>query len=196
MFYRPTFMFSVKDGIAKGSARSIPPFHIYKGISECSELLLAYGGHSQAAGLKILVENIPAFKEQINSLIQNTLSTENIIPTIEIDAGVELPEINSSLVKEIELLQPFGASNEPPVLGAKGLEIVNPRIVGSNHLKMRLKQKSTSIDTIGFDLGNLLPELLAPNPELQVDIAFVPCINEWNGSTSLQLNLKALRPSG
>ena len=196
IFYRPTFMFSVKDGIAKGSARSIPPFHIYKGISECSELLLAYGGHSQAAGLKILVENIPAFKEQINSLIQNTLSSENIIPTIEIDAGVELLEINSSLVKEIELLQPFGASNEPPVLGAKGLEIVNPRIVGSNHLKMRLKQKSTSIDTIGFDLSNLLPELLAPNPELQVDIAFVPCINEWNGSTSLQLNLKALRPSG
>ncbi len=196
IFYRPTFMFSVKDGIAKGSARSIPPFHIYKGISECSELLLAYGGHSQAAGLKILIENIPAFKEQINSLIQNTLSSENIIPTIEIDAGVELLEINSSLVKEIELLQPFGASNEPPVLGAKGLEIVNPRIVGSNHLKMRLKQKSTSIDTIGFDLGNLLPELLAPNPELQVDIAFVPCINEWNGSTSLQLNLKALRPSG
>ncbi len=196
IFYRPTFMFSVKDGIAKGSARSIPPFHIYKGISECSELLLAYGGHSQAAGLKILIENIPAFKEQINSLIQNTLSSENIIPTIEIDAGVELLEINSSLVKEIELLQPFGASNEPPVLGAKGLEIVNPRIVGSNHLKMRLKQKSTSIDTIGFDLGNLLPELLTPNPELQVDIAFVPCINEWNGSTSLQLNLKALRPSG
>ena len=196
MFYRPTFMFSVKDGIAKGSARSIPPFHIYKGISECSELLLAYGGHSQAAGLKILIENIPAFKEQINSLIQNTLSSENIIPTIEIDAGVELLEINSSLVKEIELLQPFGASNKPPVLGAKGLEIVNPRIVGSNHLKMRLKQKSTSIDTIGFDLGNLLPDLLTPNPELQVDIAFVPCINEWNGSTSLQLNLKALRPSG
>ena len=195
MFYRPTFMFSVKDGIAKGSARSIPPFHIYKGISECSELLLAYGGHSQAAGLKILIENIPAFKEQINSLIQNTLSSENIIPTIEIDAGVELLEINSSLVKEIELLQPFGASNKPPVLGAKGLDIANPRIVGSNHLKMRLKQKSTSIDTIGFDLGNLLPELLAPNPELQVDIAFVPCINEWNGSTSLQLNLKALRPS-
>ncbi|MDZ4383707.1 MAG: single-stranded-DNA-specific exonuclease RecJ [Thermodesulfovibrionia bacterium] len=195
MFYRPTFMFSVKDGIAKGSARSIPPFHIYKGISECSELLLAYGGHSQAAGLKILIENIPAFKEQINSLIQNTLSSENIIPTIEIDAGVELLEINSSLVKEIELLQPFGASNKPPVLGAKGLEIVNPRIVGSNHLKMRLKQKSTSIDTIGFDLGNLLPDLLTPNPELQVDIAFVPCINEWNGSTSLQLNLKALRPS-
>ena len=195
IFYRPTFMFSVKDGIAKGSARSIPPFHIYKGISECSELLLAYGGHSQAAGLKILIENIPAFKEQINSLIQNTLSSENIIPTIEIDAGVELPEINSNLVKEIELLQPFGASNEPPVLGAKGLEIVNPRIVGSNHLKMRLKQKSTSIDTIGFDLGNLLPDLLTPNPELQVDIAFVPRINEWNGNTSLQLNLKALRPS-
>ncbi len=191
MFNRPTFLFSEKDSIAKGSARSIPPFHIFKGISECGELLLGYGGHSQAAGLRIQIENIPAFRKQINSIIRNSLSSEDIIPTIEIDAGVELFEVSSSLVKELDLLQPFGASNEPPVFGAKGLEIVNPRIVGNNHLKMRLKQKSTTIDTIGFDMAKYLEKV---EDSTTVDVAFVPWINEWNGSSTLQLNLKALRP--
>jgi single-stranded-DNA-specific exonuclease len=208
MFYRPTFLFSVKDGIAKGSARSIPPFHIYKGIAECAELLIGYGGHSQAAGLKLHAENLYAFKERINSIVENALSEEDLIPSLEIDVGIELFEVNFNLVGEISLLEPFGSSNEEPVFGAKGLEVINPRVVGNNHLKMRLKQRNISIDTIGFDMGNFFSELPGLVPTLRdgagltsnsdpllVDAVFVPCINEWNGSRSLQLNLKAVRPS-
>jgi len=192
MFYRPTFLFSVKENLAKGSARSIPPFHLYKGITECSDCLLGFGGHSQAAGLRLYAENLPAFKEQINSIVENSLSREDMVPTIEIDAGVELFEVNLNLVRELSLLEPFGNSNQAPLLGTKGVEVVDPRVVGNNHLKMRLKQKSVSIDTIGFCKGELLKEI---EDAYIVDIAFVPCINEWNNTKSLQLNLKALRPS-
>lgn len=192
MFYRPTFLFSVKDGIAKGSARSIPPFHLHKGIAECAELLLAFGGHSQAAGLKLYAENLSTFKKQINSIVENTLSREDIMPTIEIDTGVELFEVNFSLVKELDLFEPFGNSNQKPVFGAKGIEVIDPRIVGNNHLKMKLKQKAVTIDTIGFCMGNFLKKI---ENSYTVDVVFVPCINEWNGNKSLQLNLKALRPS-
>jgi single-stranded-DNA-specific exonuclease len=191
MFYRPTFLFSLKDSIAKGSARSIPPFNLYKGISQCKELLIDYGGHHQAAGLKIHVENIPPFKKHINSVIENTLSTEDMMPTIEIDAGIELFEVNFNLVRELNLLEPFGNSNQNPVVGAKGIEMINPRIVGNNHLKMKSKQKSIRIDTIGFCMADYL-EKIGTSPT--VDIAFTPCINEWNGTNALQLNLKALRP--
>lgn len=192
MFHRPIFLFSVKDAIAKGSARSIPPFHLYKGITECAEFLLGYGGHSQAAGLRLYAENLSAFKKQINLIVKNSLSSEDMMPTIEIDAGVELFEINFNLVRELNLLEPFGNSNQKPLLGAKGVEALDPRVVGNNHLKMRLKQKSISLDTIGFCMGDLLERVESSHT---VDVAFVPCINEWNDSRSLQLNLKALRAS-
>lgn len=192
MFYRPTFLFSVKDDIAKGSARSIPPFHIHRGVSECAELLLGYGGHSQAAGLRISTKNISAFRKQINSIVENTLTSEDLTPTVEIDAGLELFEVNFNLVKELELLEPFGNSNQKPLFGAKGIEIIDPRIVGNNHLKVTSRQKSVAIDTIGFRMAGWLEEI---KNLLTVDIAFVPCINEWNGYKSIQLNLKDLRPS-
>lgn len=196
MFYRPTFLFSVKENIAKGSARSIPHFNLYKGITECADILLSYGGHRQAAGLRLSVKNLPAFKERINSVVENTLIPHDMAPTIQIDATVELFEVNFNLVKEINLLEPFGNSNQPPLLGIKEAEVVGPRVVGNKHLKMRLKQKSVSIDAIGFSRGNLLNKIEnCPDKSGLVDAVFVPCINEWNGTKSLQLNLKELRPS-
>ncbi len=192
MFYRPTFLFSIKDTVAKGSARSIPPFNLYKGTAECADLLLAFGGHSQAAGLKLHAENLPAFKEQINLIVENTLSSEDMTPTIEIDAGVELFEVNFKLVGELNLLEPFGNCNQKPVLGVKEIEVIDPRIVGNNHIKMKIRQKAVTVDTIGFCMGNLLENI---ENSYAMDAVFVPCINEWNGTRSLQLNLKALRPS-
>ncbi len=191
-FYRPVFLFSLNDTIAKGSARSIPPFHIYKGISACSELLLGYGGHSQAAGLKLLIDNLPAFKEKINSIVEESITPDDLIPTLEIDAGVRLSEINFDLINELALLEPFGESNKEPVLGAKGVEIMDYRIVGNGHLKMMTRQKNTNIDAIGFSMGKLIEMLEGANT---FDIVFTPSMNEWNGTKSLQLNLKAIRPS-
>jgi single-stranded-DNA-specific exonuclease len=197
MFYKPTFLFSLNDPVAKGSARSIPAFDLYEGISRCERLLISYGGHRQAAGLKILIKEIPAFKNLINSVIEDTLSSEDMVPTVYIDAAIELSEVNFNLVRELNLLEPLGNSNQAPILGAKGIEIVDQRIVGNNHLKLRLRQNSVSIDTIGFCMADLLEE--GPEGTIRgsrlVDIAFVPCINEWDGGRALQLNLKAVRPS-
>ncbi|MBI4838967.1 MAG: hypothetical protein HY806_07500 [Nitrospirae bacterium] len=191
-FYRPAFVFSVDGAAAKGSARSIPPFHIYKGLAECAGLLLAFGGHSQAAGVKILTENLPAFTKQINSIVERDLNDDALTPVLEIDAAIDLFEVTFNLVRELGMLEPFGSSNEAPLLGVKGIEAVDPRVVGNSHLKMRLKQKSLSMDTIGFNMSELLEKI---EGSYTLDAAFVPCINEWNGSRILQLNLKAVRPS-
>ena len=115
-----------------------------------------------------------------------------IFPTIEIDAEVALSDVNTGLIKELSMLEPLGYGNPEPLLGARRLDIVNPRIVGNNHLKLRLKQMSMSIDAIGFDMGNLLGSL---GLSVSVDAAFMPAINEWNGNRYMQLNLKAFRPS-
>lgn len=191
-FYRPVILFSLNGNIAKGSARSIPPFHIYKGIERCSELLIGYGGHSQAAGIKLLVDNLPVFKERINNIVKETLTPDDLIPVLQIDAGVRLSEVNSNLINELALLEPFGEGNREPLFGAKGVEIAGYRVVGNGHLKMMTRQKGVSIDAIGFNMGGLIEILESATT---FDIVFTPFINEWNGTKVLQLSLKAIRPS-
>jgi single-stranded-DNA-specific exonuclease len=192
MFYRPVFLFSVKDSVAKGSARSIPPLHLYEAISESSEHLLNYGGHRQAAGLRLLEENLTAFKQKINAIVSEKLKPEDMVPLLEIDASIKFSDINFDLIRELSLLEPYGESNKPPVFGSKDIQIVNHRIVGNNHLKMQLKQESINMDTIGFNMGK---ELGLIEESSSIDIVFKPSINEWNGMKNLQCNLKAVRPS-
>jgi single-stranded-DNA-specific exonuclease len=191
MFYRPVFLFSIKDSIARGSARGIPPFHLYKAIAECSDMLIGFGGHRQAAGIRISVENLPDFRKRMNSIVEKRLSVDDIIPILEIDAAIKFSDINFNLIKELGLLEPYGDSNREPVFGAKGIEILNHRIVGNNHLKMQLKQERVNLDTIGFSMGGYMKKI---KPASSLEVAFVPCINEWNGAKNLQLNLKAIRP--
>ncbi|MDI6744457.1 MAG: DHH family phosphoesterase [Thermodesulfovibrionales bacterium] len=187
-FYRPAFVLSIKDGIAKGSGRSIPSFDLCGGLAGCEELLLSFGGHRQAAGVRLKAENIPLFEKAIQRIVETALSKEDLVPSLEIDADVALSEVNHSLIREIAMLEPVGCSNKEPFLAARKLEVVNPRIVGSNHLKMKLKHGAYSMDAIGFDMGTT-------EVSGAVDAVFTPVLNEYNGSSYLQLSLKALRPS-
>lgn len=196
-FFRPTFVFSGEDTTARGSVRSIPPFDVYQGLSACSDLLLSFGGHRQAAGVKLDVSHIPLFEERINAIVRTSLSEEDFIPMVEIDAEVFLLEVTNGLIKEFSALEPLGFGNPEPLLGARELAFQNPRVVGKNHLKMTLRQahgrqRSLSMDAIGFSMGKYLPHL---DSTTSLDAAFTPMINEWNGNRYLQLNLKALRPS-
>lgn len=191
MFYRPVFLFSVKDSVAKGSARSIPPLDLYRAIVECSDLLIAFGGHHQAAGLKISSENLSAFRESMNAVVEKTLTTEEMMPVLEIDATLRLSDVNFTIVRELGPLEPYGESNKEPVFATKEIEIVNHRIVGNNHLKMQLRQDRKDMDAIAFNQGDMIKELEAAS---SLDVAFVPNINEWNGMKNLQLNVKAIRP--
>jgi single-stranded-DNA-specific exonuclease len=191
-FYRPAFIISTEGRTALGSARSIPPFDIYKGLTGCRELLAGFGGHKQAAGFRLNAENISSFEEMINTIVKETLVESDFTPSLEIDADVHLSHISFALIKELALLEPFGFRNPAPLLGSKGLEVVYPRVVGNNHLKMKLKQRSQSLDAIGFDMGSFFEKL---EVSTTIDAVFTPVINEWEGSRCLQLNLKAFRPS-
>ncbi|HBU06166.1 MAG TPA: single-stranded-DNA-specific exonuclease RecJ [Nitrospiraceae bacterium] len=187
-FYRPTVILSIEDGIAKGSGRSIPSFDLCGGLAGCKEFLLSFGGHRQAAGVRLKVENIPLFEKAMQRIVETALSKEDLVPSLEIDADVALSEVNHSLIREIAMLEPVGCSNKEPFLAARKLEVVNPRIVGNNHLKMKLKHGAHSVDAIGFDMGST-------EVSGAVDAVFTPALNEYNGNSYIQLSLKALRPS-
>ncbi|MEW6108532.1 MAG: DHH family phosphoesterase [Nitrospirota bacterium] len=190
-FCRPAVVLSIEGSVAKGSARSIPSFDICKAFSDCSELLIGFGGHRQAAGIKLDAANLDTFEKKLCSIFDSAAGIEST-PSITIDADVNLAEINHGLVKELGMLEPLGYGNPEPLLASKMLEVVSPRIVGNNHVKMKLRHKSYYIDAIGFDMGGNFEDL---NHSAQIDAVFTPSVNEWNGGRYLQLILKAFRPS-
>lgn len=189
-FYRPTFILSLKDGIAKGSARSIPSINIFDTLLRCKNILKKFGGHKQAAGLSLFQEDLEIFRDRINSVLAERIQEDDLVPVLNIDAAVTLSDVSVKLVDEFSKLEPFGCGNDVPLLGAKGVEVINPRVVGNNHLKMYLRQNHSRLDSIGFDFGTYLDSI-----DNKVDIAFIPTVNEWDRGRYLQLNIKAIRPS-
>jgi single-stranded-DNA-specific exonuclease len=137
-------------------------------------------------------QDIPLFEDSLNRVVVDLLADQDFTPALHIDAHIDLSDVSFRLLKEFVLLEPFGTGNPEPLLGSKNLEVIDPRIVGNGHLKMKLKQKQNSLDTIGFNMASYMSTL---ESSYKIDVVFTPFINEWNGSKHLNLNLKALRPS-
>ncbi len=193
-FYRPCVLISLQeDGSGKGSARSIPRFNIYKGLEACSDLLERFGGHKYAAGLTIKSVNIPLLRERLSAVITERLEEQDLTPQIILDAEITLDEISFPLLKEMTLLPPYGMANPEPVIVTKGLRIVEPRIVGKDHLKMKLKKGRVYLDSIGFSMGSAYNDIITSGRE--IDIAYTPELNFWKGTYGVQLRLKDLRPA-
>jgi single-stranded-DNA-specific exonuclease len=189
-FSRPSFVFSVRNGIAKGSARSIPQFDVFRGLSRTHDILLSYGGHPQAAGLRLDAGKLDEFRRTMERVVTDTV--EDFTPTLTIEAAITLKEISFRLLEEFRALEPFGFGNPEPVLGAKGLEVMSARVVGNNHLKMKLRSRSTVMDSIGFGMGALLDTVESAGA---ADAVFTASVNEWEGGRTIQLALKGIRPA-
>jgi single-stranded-DNA-specific exonuclease len=191
-FNLPAVIFAIEDGIAKGSSRSIPAFDICAGLSECRDLLITFGGHKQAAGVRLRADNLPALEQRLRQIIQRDISQEDLIPTLDIHASVLLNQLDTQLMRELELLEPFGYGNPEPLLGARELEIMYPKVLKDRHLKMKLRKGASYFDVIGWDMGHLLEDL---SQAAIFDAVFTPSYNDWNGNRNIQLILKGLRPS-
>ncbi|SEO33970.1 single-stranded-DNA-specific exonuclease RecJ [Propionispora vibrioides] len=194
VYYRPVVMIALQDGQGRGSCRSVAGFDIYLALMQCADLLLHFGGHSQAAGFSILPENLEAFRQRLNDIAGKVLPPEALIPELQIDALVSLTEVDFSLVEELKRLAPYGMGNAAPLLACENLEVSQARAIGQEgrHLKMRVQQKKCGSDVIAWQLGSLAPVIGNGG---RVDVAFVPEINEWNGARNLQLKALDVRPA-
>jgi len=187
-FYKPTVLISMNDDMGKGSARSIHAFHLYNGLDLCSRHLEGFGGHKYAAGLSIKRENLGPFKKDFESLVSGSLTPEDFIPSIKIDAELTIGELDWRLYEELSALDPYGAGNPEPVLEARRVEVLYPKLVGKNHVRMRMAQDGSVINSIGFNMGDIYQSLAMR--KVRVDAAFCLGINEWQGEKRLQLHLK------
>ncbi len=207
-YSRPFLILSEKDGKIAGSGRSIPKFNLIESIEKCKDILIEFGGHSQAAGLKIENKNLEKFRKKINLLADKVLKEKDLIPFVNIDCKVEHSQINWQLIDEIEKFNPFGFGNRRPVFLAEKLEIHEIRTVGTNdaHLKVCFKtvirgsEKVKYFSAIGFRLGKMAEEMPNEKPGLRwgdiVDVVFQLEINEWNGNRELQMNVLDLKLNG
>jgi len=188
---RPVFLLNLENGLAKGSGRSIPAFNLVAALEACADLLEGFGGHHQAAGIRLKTGHIQEFRDRISNVFRSQVEPDDLVPLLTLDAEVRATDLTLDLVKEIERLEPVGFGNQSPVLGCKGLSVTSSRLVGRNHLKLRLSGGRASLDAILFGAGEDALERIPDQGH--IDVAFVPQINEWEGRRSLQINLRGIR---
>lgn len=191
-FYRPTIMITRVNQKAVGSGRGIPGFSLYKALEACEGSLQGFGGHAMAAGLTLLWDRIPEFKEGINAYADRVLTEENLVPAIKVDELVDPDRITDRLLGELEKLKPFGMGNPEPTFLSKRVRIMSPRIVGEDHLRFNIPCKGAGIGVIGFHMKNLLGSLAGG---AACDLLYHLRYNDYNGVRSIQAVLVDLRLS-
>lgn len=190
-FRKPTAVLQEQEGLFTGSFRSIPEINIIEIIKQCSDLLIKFGGHSQAAGVSVSKENFSKFYDKISAEIEKRFEGKEIIPTIDVDCEIAAGDINPSFMADIKRMEPFGIGNPEPVFICRNMSVSDIRIVGngSKHLKLALKNEKGGpkiFDAIGFSLAEKFPNLKIND---KIDIVFNLCEDEWNGNKKMQLKL-------
>ncbi len=191
-YYRPTIVLTRSNGHVAGSARSVLGFDLYEALCECSDLLIQFGGHKYAAGLTMHPENVEAFVNRFEEVVSATIKPEQLIQQILIDAELHLSQIDPKFFRVLNQFAPFGPENMAPVFLSKNVYVSgNAGMVGANHIKMTVIQEgSPGFDSIGFNLGEHLPNL---KKDVPFDICYSIEENIWREKRSIQLNVKGIR---
>lgn len=187
-FYRPTILISLTDKLCRGSGRSIKNFHLFQALLECDDLLDSFGGHQHATGLVISKGNIENFKSRINTLAKDKLSLEHLIPTIDIDMELKLSDISESFAEELKKLEPFGAGNPEPLFYTRNLKLKGPiRVLSRDTLKFWVSDGKFTYEAIGFGMAGIQSSLDQADC---FDIVYLPRMDDWQGESSLILEVK------
>jgi single-stranded-DNA-specific exonuclease len=191
-FYRPSAVVSIEGDQARGSARSIPSFHITRALDECRELLIRHGGHAAAAGFTLAAGNVEELGRRLESLAGEALARENLRPALAVDTEVRLTEL-AGLNAVLPALEPCGMGNPVPVLVARGLSVREKRRVGGDgsHLKLWVEQDGRRMSAIAFRWGEAYDVLPA-----RIDAAFNLTLNEYLGERRDELQIVDLAPAG
>ena len=192
-FHRPTIVLSADSatGLAVGSGRSIPGFHLLEALESVSGIFERFGGHRQAAGCTVKIDRIPALTRELNDHAANALGPEDFLPLLQLDAELTLASITDDFMAQLARLEPHGMANPTPVFGAGGAELAaDPKVLKERHLKLRLRQGEASFEAVAWRMGELEPSMRRGR---LVDAAYsVEADDYWGG---WRLNLKDIRTS-
>jgi single-stranded-DNA-specific exonuclease len=190
--YRPAIVVEQGEQESRGSCRSIPEFHITEALDQVADLLVRHGGHSQAAGFTIRNENLPRFKERMMAIAGDQLAGRELMPTITVDAELELGHVDWALNGFLAKLEPTGTDNATPLFTSRRLQVEHFRPVGQDgaHLQLTVGDGRAQFKGIAFRQAawaNRLPE--------RIDLVYTITVNEWNGNRNLELMIRDIHPS-
>jgi single-stranded-DNA-specific exonuclease len=195
---KPSLVIAAAPGeeVVTGSGRSITGFALHTALQACDELLEGHGGHSMAAGFKVRVDRIPAFRNRFNSYVASHYPGGAPAPRLVLDTEVPLSALTFGLLNDLDKLEPYGAGNPKPKFLASGLKAESARLIGSGevrkHMDFRVRQGDTVMRCVAWNMADRLEELTSGNGDCC--IAFTPKINEWNGYKKIELQIVDLKP--
>ena len=192
-YYRPTIVLTAgEDDIISGSARSVSDFDIYTAIDSCRDLLTNFGGHKFAAGLSMHLKDLPEFKRRFEEYVAAHITPEQQVPTLDIEAEVELSDMNWKMYKILQCLEPFGPGNERPLFLCRNL--INNRntraVSDGRHLHLDVTDRIVAMDGIAFGQGDKANHLQNGK---SIDICFYLEENNFRGRTTLQMNAQDIK---
>ncbi|REJ10691.1 single-stranded-DNA-specific exonuclease RecJ [Halobacillus trueperi] len=191
-FDRPAIVLAIDEekGEAKGSARSIDAFDLFANCMEIRHRFIHFGGHAQAAGMTLALDQIDDLRSDLISLAEEKLSDDDYQQVLDIETTVELEDISLKQIEEVNQLRPFGMGNPKPLFHLKHTP-KEVRLIGSkkNHLKFQFQSQQSRVDGIAFGLGDLYQQI---SPQAPLDVVGELGINEWNGRKNLQVMIKDL----
>ena len=195
-YYRPAVVLTKSSELITGSARSVSNFDIYKVVESCRDLLENFGGHTYAAGLSLKEENLQRFKERFQQIAAQEIVPEQLVPQIDIDAVLDLKQINAKFMSDLKKMSPFGPENHKPVFCTHGVQDYGTsKLVGreQEHIKLEIidsKSASSPIHGIAFGMSRFNAHIKQMKP---FDICYTIEESTYNGNTTLQLMIKDIR---
>jgi single-stranded-DNA-specific exonuclease len=193
-YYRPTIVFTKSGDKLAASARSVKDFDVYNALEACAEHLEQFGGHMYAAGMTLKEENYENFKNAFENEVKKTIPPDLLIPEISVDLEMNFSDLDEKFMRILKQFEPFGPENMTPIFMSKNvIDSGYAKTLGNDaeHLKAFVKQNnSPNFNAIGFGLGAKIDVVKNRNP---FEAVYVVEENEWNGTVSLQLQLRDVR---
>lgn len=185
---KPTLLFHLtKDGLAKGSCRSIDGFNIFDALAEGRDIIESFGGHSQAAGLSVKVDRLPELKDHLEKIVAQKLTPDDLQLKLALDAPITLSEVNHKLMADMQHLEPFGHENKQPIFYARNVVLVEkPQLLKDLHVKCKVFADGVIKPMILFNRPELFDLLMAQEQE-PFDVAVQVVENHWNGHVNIEL---------
>ncbi len=192
-FSKPAILISLDGGEGKGSGRAVPGFDLFKAVGGAGEFLEGFGGHESACGIRIRENMVDSFKKKVNSIADEYPCSQETLPDIPVDAEIPLSELGIGLIRELDLLMPYGPGNAEPVFRTNGLKVRSrPREIGRSGIKFLVTDGRAHCEAITFRKNSIS----RPSVGDKVDLVHTPSVNGYGGIDSVQLNIKALRGAG
>ena len=196
LYFRPTVVLTVIDGMASGSARSVAGFDVYDAVKSCRDLLENFGGHTYAVGLTIRQENIPEFRRRFQEYVSHHILPEQTQQTLDIDMELDFQQINKRLLNELKRLAPHGPNNSKPLFLTRNVfDFGTSKVVGRHqeHIKLELVDSKSAVVMNGIAFGQSSAARYIKSKR-SFDIVYTIEENTYKRG-EIQLQIEGIRPS-